>query len=591
MKVVDRKIVIAENPQVIGKNMDKAHLELIHSGEHIMEYSFEISSKYCEEALSIVWKIPAIDIKGSWSSNLILDKRIRADWENPQLTSSISIDAPLLSIFGQHDQNIICFASSDSINNLEFEAGLREEDNFIYCSITFFTEKIKVHDLYKCKILINYAPQNFSKVIQETATWLTENSPLSKANIPEGAKVPLYSTWYSYHQGLEEEALLEECRISKSLGYKLIIIDDGWQTMDSKRGYDYTGDWRPERIPAMADFVSKVHDIGMQVMLWYSVPFCGIHSKAYQKFKGKFLTEDHHWAPVFDPRFPEVRNYLVGNYAQALIDWRIDGFKLDFIDDFKIYPESETQELNGRDTLSVTHAVQLLISEIKNALYTINKNVLIEFRQKYVGPALQHLGNMFRAFDCPNDSLMNRVRTTDVKLICGETAVHSDMITWHKEESTETAALQFSNILFSVPQISVKLTEISEDHKKMIAFFTNYWNINREILLEGDFTAYKALSNYPYLMAKNSEKQIIGIYDDIVVPIRIQSKKLDVINAKLSNEVFLSFDDTNDISYISYNCKGDFISKKKKIITQKIMEFDVPPNGILQITLNPVNNV
>jgi len=85
----------------------------------------------------------------------------------------------------------------------------------------------------------------------------------------------------------------------------------------------------------------------MKCLLWYSVPFCGIKSKAYQLFKGKFLTENHPWAPVFDPRYPEVRSYLVQKYAAALIDWKLDGFKLDFIDDFKAYPETVLTKENG----------------------------------------------------------------------------------------------------------------------------------------------------------------------------------------------------------------------------------------------------
>ena len=175
---------------------------------------------------------------------------------------------------------------------------------------------------------------------------------------------------------------------------------------------------------------------------------------------------------MFDPRFPEVRAYLVGIYTQALLDWNLDGFKLDFIDDFKVYPETEMNDLNGRDTLSVAKGVDLLIDDIKTALKSIKEDVLIEFRQKYIGPGLRKLGNMFRAFDCPNDSLMNRVRTTDVKLICGDTAVHSDMLTWSKDADVEYAALQFTSILFSVPQISVKLNERSKEEHSMIQFYT-----------------------------------------------------------------------------------------------------------------------
>ncbi|MEL7220878.1 MAG: hypothetical protein AAGJ93_06130 [Bacteroidota bacterium] len=41
------------------------------------------------------------------------------------------------------------------------------------------------------------------------------------------------------------------------MGYKLIILDDGWQTLDNNRGYDYTRDWQPDRFEDMPGFVKK----------------------------------------------------------------------------------------------------------------------------------------------------------------------------------------------------------------------------------------------------------------------------------------------------------------------------------------------
>jgi len=158
--------------------------------------------------------------------------------------------------------------------------------------------------------------------------------------------------------------------------------------MDNNRGYDYTGDWEPERLTDIVYFVRKVHKLDMKFMMWYSVPFCGKKSKAYQRFKGKFLTENHHWAPVFDPRYPEVREYLIGKYVFALKDWNLDGFKLDFIDDFMAYPETILTLDDRRDYASVNEGVDRLMTDVMNALKAIKPDILIEFRQKYVGPAM-----------------------------------------------------------------------------------------------------------------------------------------------------------------------------------------------------------
>ena len=59
-----------------------------------------------------------------------------------------------------------------------------------------------------------------------------------------------------------------------------MIVDDGWQTLDSKRGYAFTGDWKPERIPEMKRFVDAVHERGMKILLWYAMSLVGERSES-----------------------------------------------------------------------------------------------------------------------------------------------------------------------------------------------------------------------------------------------------------------------------------------------------------------------
>ena len=245
------------------------------------------------------------------------------------------------------------------------------------------------------------------------------------------------------------------------------------------------------------------------------MPFCGKKSQAYQVFKGKFLTENHRWAPVFDPRYPEVRNYLIQTYVNAVTSYDLDVLKLDFIDEFKVYPDTDLSLANGRDYANVNKAVDRLLMDVGSELKSIKPDIGIEFRQKYIGPAMRRFGNMFRAFDCPNDPVSNRIRIADVKLLCGETAVHSDMLTWHRTEKVELAAIQVLNGIFAVPQISIMLGEYPDTHLKMIAFYIQYWRQNVDILLNGQFYAFNPLANYPILKSYKDGQSIIGLFDDV----------------------------------------------------------------------------
>ncbi|MEL6832990.1 MAG: glycoside hydrolase family 36 protein [Bacteroidota bacterium] len=534
--------------------------------------------------LRLVWKLPAIGLRGVWKSNSLYNKRFQYDWELEHLQSRVSTDAPVVCAYDHFDQNLITFACSEVVELVEMNALLREEDNHLYCELNLFKEWKWGVDHYTFDLHVDLRKHQFSRALQEVGEWWAGRPDLKPAQVPNLARVPLYSTWYNYHQNLSEEELIKEARLAVSMGLKLMIIDDGWQTKDSNRGYDFTGDWEPERLTDMRGLVADLHAVGMRVALWYSVPFCGKKSKAYQHFRGKFLTEDHRWAPVFDPRYPEVRSYLINKYAKALKEWDLDGFKLDFIDDFKVYPDTPLEQNEEQDYHSVNAAVDRLLTDIYAALSTIKPEVVIEFRQQYIGPAVRKCGNMLRAFDCPGDAVTNRIRTTDVKLLCGTTAVHSDMITWHPEEPVEIAALQVTNILFSVPQISVILREIPLPYQRMITHYNQYWLTNRPILLDGEFIACDPLANYPILQASQGSKSIIGLYSDQVVRVAEPHVEVDIINSKPSMQVFVQYS-SGEASYELevLNCQGEQVMKTTIVLSNQVCCIDVPAAGIIQL--------
>jgi alpha-galactosidase len=403
-------------------------------------------------------------------------------------------------------------------------------------------------------------------------------------HVPESAKQPMYSTWYSYHQNLDAERIVAECRIAKTLGCGAVIVDDGWQTNDGNRGYAYTGDWYPERIPNMKEFVEAVHAEGMKFILWYSLPFMGENAQNYPRFKGKYL---RYWESqgtyVLDPRYPEVRQYIVDTYVNALNDWNLDGFKLDFIGRFHSSSDTELTMENGRDFADVNQATDVLMTEITNRLIEINPEILIEFRQPYIGPLMRKYGNMFRGVDAPNNAVANRLETTNLRLLSQNTAVHSDMFIWRKEEPVEVAALQILNILYSVPQLSVRLAEIPEDHLDMIRHWFGYWNRNKLVLMDGDFIPSDPVGNYPYLTAVADAKQITTLYEDVVVEVDAAARQIDVVNAKTSLDVVIKLNQSFDGLITISDCKGEVVFEQQMTLPVGVSLFNVPVSGTLSL--------
>jgi alpha-galactosidase len=320
-------------------------------------------------------------------------------------------------------------------------------------------------------------------------------------------------------------------------------------------------------------------------VLWYAVPFVGKNAKVAPRFKEKSLRyEDRLGAYVLDPRYPDVRQYLIDIYRNAIQDWGIDGFKLDFIERFVADEKTSLEAAGGRDFASVNEATDRMMTDILAELKKVKPDVMIEFRQPYIGPLIRKYGNMFRASDCPNSYLANRVKTVDLRLLTGQTAVHADMIMWHYGERVEIAALQLLNVLFSVPQLSVRLQEIPKEHFEMVRFYTGYWRDNRPVLLDGEFEARGPAANYPVLIGRAGGKQIAGLFGDMVL--RLDGRATDtieVINAKNSETVVLSAErDLGRYRYTTRDCQGKVVGSGEAAVGSA-SAFTVPVSGLLTL--------
>ena len=536
---------------------------------------------------TLKWSLPSHDVVGQWATGRQMNKTIRPDWSGDRLQASMfAREAPVSCLFGSGDGNVLTFAVSDALDTVLIGSGIREEDGLIYNDITFFSEPHPRLTQYAAELRIDRRAIPYWTALKDVGEWWARQPGYEPARVPEPARQPVYSTWYSYHQSVDAAVLLKEVAIAKRMGFDSIIVDDGWQTLDSARGYAYTGDWQPERMPDMKGFVDGCHALGVKVVLWYAVPFVGKNAKVADRFKDKSLRyEDRLGAYVLDPRYPEVRRYLIEIYRKAIQDWGIDGFKLDFIERFAADEKTVLDATGGRDFASVNEATDRMMTDILAELRTIQPDVMIEFRQPYIGPLIRKYGNMFRASDCPNSYLANRVKTTDLRLLSGRTAVHADMIMWHYGERVEIAAFQLLNVLFSVPQASVRLQEIPKDHFAMVQFYTSYWRDNRGVLLDGAFEAFAPAANYPVLIARGRTKQIIGLYGDTFVKLDGRTpESIDVINGNNSETVVLAAgQDLGPYRYTIRDCQGKAAGSGHVRLDKGAHDFNVPVSGLLTL--------
>jgi len=535
------------------------------------------------------WKHPVVDIHGAWQPNGYRNRGLAADWTGGYSSKSTS-SAPVVCLFNGAGRNGITFAFSDTLNPVVCKAGVHEETAVFHCSVTLFEEPTSPLDSYEATLRMDLRDMLYSDSLNEVQQWWSGLPSLTPTRVPSPAREPMYSTWYSLHQNVSPETIEEQCRLAKALGCGTVIVDDGWQTTDNARGYSYCGDWEvcADKIPDMKGHVARVHSLGMKYMLWYSVPFIGKHSKAWDRFRDKMLyTIESRGYGIVDPRYPEVREYLIGIYETAMRDWKLDGFKLDFVDSFSL-PKEKMHELGGgRDYISVPEAVDRLMTDIMDRLRRINPDVMIEFRQSYVGPCMRKYGNMFRAADCPNDSIENRVRTIDIRLLCGDTAAHADMLMWNAEDPVESAALQLISVLFAVPQISVLLDKLPAEHVKMVTYWLAFWNEHRNVLLDGRLEPHHPELMYPLVLASHAEKLLAAVYHLTVVTLdRDLPETLLLVNGTRTHGVVIELDrDGGSRAMEIKDCMGNVVERSTFQARAGVHLLPVPPAGVATLVV------
>lgn len=518
----------------------------VASGE-VEEYEFSLSSpvEAVPPRFEVSFDVPQLDAHHRWTTRT--EKvTVPPDW-SCGIDSRLCSQMPLVAFLNDSDRNRICVSASEAIRNVHFEAGLREEDCRLVWKVVFFGEPEAPLSRYAVRLRIDRRDIFFGDAIREGTDWIVKAGGLKPAAPPPSAFEPLYSTWYGFHQNVCDRDVEAELAEAAKLGMKAVIVDDGWQTDDNNRGYAYTGDWEisKRRFPDMASHVKNVHALGMKYMVWYGVPMMGLKAKNHERFSGKYLwTTDDRWSgySCMDPRFPEVREYIVSLYEKTLREWDVDGLKLDFIDDigFRGVDPAIGDNYAGRDIKALPDAVDRLMKEIYSRLKAIKPDVLIEFRQGYVGPAIRQYGNMIRAADCPGDLLANRARTANLRLTSGLSAVHSDMLEWNTGETPENAARFILSSIFSVVQYSVMLRNLPEGQRRMLAHWIRFTREHRDALLKGGFRPHHYEAFYPWIEAWNEQERIVASYvSGMAVPVDASKKVNFILNGTGTESVIV----------------------------------------------------
>ena len=531
--------------------------------------------------ISIHWDSPIVGSNIFWTPYFNHNKIMIPNW-NVRHEATAAVSAPLVANVGYDDLNGITIAVSDCENRIEIKSGVVHVNANFDNRVTFDVQK-KVTE-YEATIRVDERRIPFYEVISEVGDWWRGECGYKEAEVPEESFDMVYSTWYAFLQTLTADEVYEECVHFRNLGVKTVILDDGWQGPGDQTPMGINGDWIlcEEKFPNMKKFVDDLHSLGIKVMLWFPLSYIGSKTEAYKKY-GKY-GDSVPWSDEFitiDPRYPEVRKYLVETYTRVMRDWSLDGLKLDYIDAQKANREYK----EGMDCESAFDGLRKLLEEITGEVKAINPRAMFEFRQNYTGPVMHEYGTMFRVCDCPDDSFTNRVNILDMRILGGKTAIHSDMVMWNEKESAEGAAYQLTNCLFGVPQISVRWNETSDDQKRMMRFYLPFIEENRDVLLFGDIRVKGLAADYTFASAAKNGREICAVYSGKTAEIRPDMSSTVIVNATANSELYVECADKRRRTYTVRNCMGETIETGEADFSCGFCKLPVTENGVIMLSL------
>lgn len=480
--------------------------------------------------------IPLINIQFSWFSTSGRSNGLEPDW-NGQVKIRPNINIPIISFYSLKGFNTCTIAFSDCLNPMDLSYGVSEEDKEIIL-------KVKRRSLVSFNILVDTGSEYVDEALLSASTWI--NSYYKSHEIPRGAECIVYSTWYSMHQDVDQEVVEEEARIARDLGFESIFLDDGWQTSDNRRGYTFTGDWEFEKtkFPDPSGHVRRIHEMGLNYVIWIALPFIGMESRAFSKFSSRLLRINEGWGTgIVNPAEEETTEYVKGR-VRYLSELGFDGLKVDFIDSI-IDPEDRDE-------------VYTNIPEFIERTLSPARGKLIEFRQRYVSPLMLQHANMIRSSDCPGDHVENRIRSLSTRIISGTVLVHSDPLMWSNEDSRENIAFAFVNVLFTVPQISVMLKEQKSENLVLLNKWISFWKEHRSTLLHGMISIRHMELNYAVVTSSGKGERITVCYS----PVQLTSDGIKeiIINASGSDIIIECH---KECEYVIRDCNFDVVRSGK----------------------------
>ncbi len=471
-------------------------VEQISSGVATAHIRLSTGKPLAVEKLTIAVPVPLRDVQKIWYSQQLdgLGQHVYVGipWsvDIPAAGNCGSLIAGALNRSGRN-RGILALKNQSGDGSLTF--GNNYAGQFLNMAVNRFVPERPYHtDEIDETVYLSLEDAHWVTVIRRFVEWYDRVWNLSY-NTPQACFEPVWNTWYPSMGKLSDEFVDRNARKCVELGFKNLIIDDGWMVGG--------GDWvaKKEVFPDFRATVDRMHDLGLRVILWYFSMNMDERSTAFREWSRYRVLAGGSPRNVMCVRCPEVRDRMAFHAGELMRMYNLDGLKLDFLDTDVGGPLVNCTGDHPHDFDFVSDGIRDVARRMAEAARAVKPDAILEYRLNYANVANRQWGNCYRGQDTPSDPDLARRHLGLIRSWCRGVAPHSDPAYWPLQETNENVARFLATaVLYAVPQISVNFAEISPNHTELVRTWIAFYNEHRERMFAGNF---ELLSDDPHYSA------------------------------------------------------------------------------------------
>ena len=473
--------------------------ELSFNGQFIEKELLEKSGG----KLVISTLIPIVDVVSIWHPDLLTIAPVKLPWFT-EYTCGATRSYPFFAFLNPFCHVSYAVGLTNHIDDCRASAKINQE----LCAYEVKFEIAVAPETEPFEIFFDNTLRSQVEVMQS----YREACKFAAPEYPAGAWKPVYCSWYAVHTAITDEYLQRNAREASRLGFGTFIVDDGWCFDENKRVTPHTisdwyrdiGDWQwsEKKLPQLKQSVEMAQALGMNYMFWTAPFFAGCRSKL-DKLVSKYLTELHEGQRIYDPADEAAADATQESICEIYKNMNLDGLKIDFID--TVIPDPDEPHCRAARSY-----VEKLVAKLREH----KPEALIEFRQNYGTPVNAALATAFRAGDVPFDYMENFNRCLQLRLHLGDAIpVHADPVYFNPAESVNTVGKHMIASLAGVPMLSMELSSIADEHKKVIANYINFYREHHQTLNFGHWFV-EIRNGFPTWAKCESDTESIVILTD-----------------------------------------------------------------------------